>query len=105
MSHDMEHDIGGGGILANKMLWILVGLGIFIVVGFLLPTPQSVTDTVEKYGFAKKMMEWEVAHDTHDAANKAMIVLGLIPMAIIYFATEALPIGLTGILMPTMAYF
>jgi len=105
MSHDMEHDIGGGGILANKMLWILVGLGIFIVVGFMLPTPQSVTDTVEKYGFAKKMIEWEVAHDTHDAASKAMIVLGLIPMAIIYFATEALPIGLTGILMPTMAYF
>ena len=105
MSHDMEHDIGGGGILANKMLWILVGLGIFILVGFILPTPESVTETVEKYGFAKKMMEWEIAHDTHDAANKAMIVLGLIPMAIIYFATEALPIGLTGILMPTMAYF
>jgi sodium-dependent dicarboxylate transporter 2/3/5 len=105
MSHDMEHDIGGGGILANKMLWILVGLGIFIVVGFILPTPQSVTDTVEEYGFAKKMIEWEVAHDVRDASNKAMIVLGLIPMAIIYFATEALPIGLTGILMPTMAYF
>jgi len=105
MSHDMEHDIGGGGILANKMLWILVGLGIFILVGFILPTPESVTETVEKYGFAKKMMEWEIAHNTHDAASKAMIVLGLIPMAIIYFATEALPIGLTGILMPTMAYF
>jgi sodium-dependent dicarboxylate transporter 2/3/5 len=46
-----------------------------------------------------------VAHDTHDAANKAMTVLGIIPMAVIYFATEALPIGLTGILMPLLAYF
>jgi sodium-dependent dicarboxylate transporter 2/3/5 len=105
MSHEIEHDVGGGGILANKLLWICIGLGIFITVAFILPTPQSVVDTVEKYGFAKKMIEWEVAHDTHDAANKAMTVLGIIPMAVIYFATEALPIGLTGILMPLLAYF
>ena len=105
MSHDIEHDVGGGGILANKLLWICIGLGIFITVAFILPTPQSVVDTVEKYGFAKKMIDWEVAHDTHDAAKKAMIVLGIIPMAVIYFATEALPIGLTGILMPILAYF
>jgi len=105
MSHEIEHDVGGGGILANKLLWICIGVGIFITVAFILPTPQSVVDTVEKYGFAKKMIEWEVAHDTHDAANKAMTVLGIIPMAVIYFATEALPIGLTGILMPLLAYF
>jgi sodium-dependent dicarboxylate transporter 2/3/5 len=105
MSHEIEHDVGGGGILANKLLWICIGLAIFIVVAFILPTPQSVVDTVEKYGFAKKMIEWEVAHNTHDAAKKAMIVLGIIPMAVIYFATEALPIGLTGILMPILAYF
>lgn len=105
MSHEIEHDVGGGGVLANKLLWICIGLGIFILIGFILPTPQSVVNTVEKYGFAKKMIEWEIAHDTMDAANKAKIVLGIIPMAIIYFATEALPIGLTGILMPTLAYF
>jgi len=34
-----------------------------------------------------------------------MIVLGIIPMAVIFFATEAIPIGLTGILMPILAYF
>jgi sodium-dependent dicarboxylate transporter 2/3/5 len=105
MSHDIEHDVGGGGILANKTLWICVGLGIFILIAFILPTPQSIVDTVEKYGFADKLIEWEIAHDTADAARKAKIVLGIIPMAIIYFATEALPIGLTGILMPILAYF
>jgi sodium-dependent dicarboxylate transporter 2/3/5 len=105
MSHDIEHDVGGGGILANKLLWICIGAGIFVLVAFILPTPQSIVDTVEKYGFAEKMIEWEVAHDVEGAAHKAMIVLGIIPMAIIYFATEALPIGLTGVLMPTLAYF
>lgn len=105
MSHEIEHDVGGGGILENKMLWICVGLGVFVLIGFILPTPQSLVEIVEKYGFANKMIEWEIAHDAVDAARKAKIVLGIIPMAIIYFATEALPIGLTGILMPTMAYF
>ncbi|MGD9320894.1 MAG: SLC13 family permease [Desulfobacteraceae bacterium] len=105
MSHEMEHDVGGGGILANKLLWICIGAGIFILVGFILPTPQSVVDTVGNYGFAEKMMEWEVAHDPTEAADKTMVVLGIIPMAVIFFATEAIPIGLTGVLMPILAYF
>jgi len=104
MSHEIE-DVGGGGILAKKPLWIGLGAAIFILVGFILPTPQSVVEIVEKYGFAQKMIDWEIAHDVQGAADKAMTVLGIIPMAIIYFATEALPIGLTGILMPTLAYF
>ena len=105
MSHDMNHNVGGGGILANKVLWISIGLAVFIVVGFIMPTPASMVEVVEKYGFAEKLIEWEVAHDVEEAAHKTKIVLGIIPMAVIFFATEALPIGLTGILMPMLAYF
>ncbi|MBW1895630.1 MAG: anion permease [Deltaproteobacteria bacterium] len=105
MSHDIEHDVGGGGILANKTLWICVGVVIFILVGFVMPTPQSIVEVVEEYGFAKKMIEWEVAHDVQSAARKMQVVLGIVPMAVIFFATEAIPIGLTGILMPILAYF
>jgi sodium-dependent dicarboxylate transporter 2/3/5 len=105
MGYKMEHQTGGAGILANKMLWICTGAGIFILIAFVLPTPHSMIEIVEKYGFAKKMISWEVAHSAADAAHKTMIVLGIIPMAIIFFATEAIPIGLTGVLMPILAYF
>jgi sodium-dependent dicarboxylate transporter 2/3/5 len=105
MSHEIEHDAGGGGILANKLLWLCVGVSIFIVIAFILPTPQSLIEVVEKKGFAERMIEWEVANNTQDAARKTMMVLGIIPMAIIFFATEAIPIGLTGVLMPLLAYF
>ena len=105
MSHEVEHEAGGGGILANKLLWLCVGVGVFVLVAFVLPTPQSVVDTIEKHGFAKKMIEWEIVHDATEAGHKTMIVLGIIPMAVIFFATEAIPIGLTGILMPILAYF
>ena len=105
MSQEIVHDPGSGGFLSNKILWICVGLAVFILIGFVIPTPESVVETVEKFGFANKMIEWEVAHNAQEAAHKTMIVLGIIPMAVIFFATEAIPIGLTGILMPVMAYF
>ncbi|MBS3756783.1 MAG: anion permease [Desulfobacterales bacterium] len=105
MSHEIESEGQGGGLLGNKTMWFLIGLGFFVVVGFLLPTPQSLIDVVEEHGIAAKLIDWGIAEDVAQAGDKAMTVLGIIPMAIIFFATEAIPIGLTGILMPLLAYF
>ncbi|CAB5161870.1 hypothetical protein D3OALGA1CA_5110 [Olavius algarvensis associated proteobacterium Delta 3] len=106
MGHEIENDIGsGGGILANKVLWLTIGATIFIFIGFILPTPDSLVEVIQTYGFAEKMKQWELAHTPQEAARKTMMVLGIIPMAVIFFATEAIPIGLTGILMPVLAYF
>jgi sodium-dependent dicarboxylate transporter 2/3/5 len=103
MEH-MDHDVNGNGILANKLLWIILGGAIFSIIAFLVPTPQSMIELVEKQGFGQKMIEWHIASDMATAAWKMKLVLAMIPMAIIYFATEALPIGLVGILMPIFAY-
>jgi sodium-dependent dicarboxylate transporter 2/3/5 len=103
MSHPSQPSPGG--LLANKTLWLSVGFGTFLLIGFLLPIPESVVESVERNGFAQKMEEWEIAHSPAEAARKTMIVLGMIPMAVIFFATEPIPIGLTGILMPLLAYF
>ena len=92
-------------LLANKLFWIIAGAMFFIVIGFLVPTPQGMVDLVREHGFGKQMIRWHVADNMEQAAWKMKLVLGMIPMAVIYFATEALPIGLVGILMPTLAYF
>ncbi len=105
MGHDIEHDIGGDGLLAKKGLWLGLGAGVFLLIGFLLPVPQSMVDVLQQYGFVEKMIEQGVVEDAQEAGRKAMMVLGIIPMAVIFFATEAIPIGLTGILMPMLAYF
>jgi sodium-dependent dicarboxylate transporter 2/3/5 len=105
MTHGSENDVEGGGILAKKELWIGVGVAIFIMVAFLFPTPQSLIETLNTYGYVKKMMDWGIVGNTAQAAQKSMIVLGIVPMAIVFFATEAVPIGVTGILMPVLAYF
>jgi len=93
------------GIFAKKGLWIGTGAAVFILIAFILPVPQSLIEVMEKYGYVDKMIDWEIAHDTKGAAAKTMIVLGIVPMAVIFFAVEALPIGVTGLLMPLMAYF
>lgn len=93
------------GIFAKKGLWIGVGLGIFVIIAFILPPPQSLSGVLTEYGYVKKMVQWGIAHNAAEATHKTMIVLGLVPMAVVFFAVEALPIGVTGILMPIFAYF
>ena len=93
------------GIFAKKGLWIGVGTGLFILIAFILPTPQFLVEVMGKYGYVQKMIEWEIAHNAKEAVAKTMIVLGIVPMAVVFFAVEALPIGVTGLLMPLMAYF
>ena len=56
------------GIFAKKGMWIGIGVGIFILIGFILPTPQSLIEVLEKYGYVEKMIEWEIAHNVEQAS-------------------------------------
>jgi len=89
----------------SKMLWLLIGVAIFAFIAFILPVPESLKKVVQEYGFADNMIKTGVASSISQAAWKAKLILGIIPMATIFFTTEALPIGLVGILMPFLAYF
>jgi hypothetical protein len=70
------------GIFAKKGLWIGVGTALFILIAFILPTPESLVEVMEKYGYVEKMIDWEIAHNAKEAAAKTMIVLGIVPMAV-----------------------
>ena len=89
----------------SKMLWLLIGVAIFAFIAFALPVPESLKKVVQEYGFADTMIKTGVAGSISQAAWKAKLVLGIIPMVTIFFCTEAIPIGLVGILMPFLAYF
>lgn len=101
MSHDSDHDLEKSGeksgILANKLLWLAIGAALFITVGFIIPVPESILKLMKEGGFGQKMIDLGIANDMWHAAWKTKLVLAMIPMAIIYFATKAMPIGLVGI--------
>jgi sodium-dependent dicarboxylate transporter 2/3/5 len=91
-------------ILSPDNLWIAVATAVFVIVAFVLPRPDSLVSILQEYGYVEKMVDWGIAADAEGAADKCMIVLGMVPMAVIFFATGAVPIGVTGILMPLLAY-
>jgi len=105
MTRGTRDKVGGRNFLDGKMFWLIVGFSIFALIAFAIPTPKSLIKVVDEYGFAKAMIKMGVANSVSHAAWKAKVVLGIIPMATIFFSTEALPIGLVGILMPVLAYF
>jgi len=92
-------------LMANKLFWLSIGVILFVLIAFAVPAPQSLIETLKDYGYVDKMVKWQIAEDVDDVAAKSMIVLGMVAMAVVFFATEALPIGVTGILMPVFAYF
>jgi sodium-dependent dicarboxylate transporter 2/3/5 len=55
-------------ILSNKGVWIGVGLAIFLLVGFILPAPQSLIDALSEYGYVDRMIEWGIADNASEAA-------------------------------------
>ncbi len=89
----------------SNLFWLLTGFLVFIFIAFVIPTPESLIKVVQEYGFSDNMIKTGVADSITQAAWKAKLILGIIPMATIFFCTEAIPIGLVGILMPFLAYF
>ncbi|MDD3655762.1 MAG: SLC13 family permease [Atribacterota bacterium] len=89
----------------SNLFWLITGFLVFIFIAFVIPTPESLIEVVHEYGFSDNMIKTGVADSVTQAAWKAKLILGIIPMATIFFCTEAIPIGLVGILMPFLAYF
>ncbi len=91
MSHEVEHDSAGGGILANKTLWLVLGGGVFVLIAFVLPTPQSLIDIVQEYGFADRMIELMVS--LRDDPPTELASQSLFP----WLDQIALPVVVTGL--------
>jgi len=105
MNLSFRHIRDKGGLFVNRSFWIGFGASLFILIAFIIPVPDSLIESLKSSGCVDKMIEWDLVTNAEEAAKKSMIVLGIVPMAVVFFASEALPIGATGILMPILAYF
>ena len=54
MSDHEEHEAGNGSILSSNILWLGVGIAVFIVIAFIVPTPQSLIDLMDKNNLDRK---------------------------------------------------
>jgi sodium-dependent dicarboxylate transporter 2/3/5 len=164
MSGDHEA-FEAAGIMANKNLWLGVGFGLFILIGFLLPAPGGMLAIMDENGYAKDMFSRTVVGKASDvehaieakqihiedealnervhesiekgtfhkkyksfvkepafqeavfanaamkeklikqAAGKAKLVVALTIMVVVFFATDAMPVGAAALLIPLVGYF
>lgn len=104
MTGDEHAEVPKKGIMARNRLWLGVGFGLFIIIT-LLPTPQSLVDVVTEQGYAEHMIDIGIASSPETAAWKAKVVIALVVMAVIFFATEAMPIGAAALLIPLLGYW
>ncbi len=153
------------GIMANKNLWLGIGFGLFILIGFLLPAPGGMLKIMDENGYAKSMFSRTVVGSASDiehaieageihiddealsdkihrsiergvfhkdykkfvkekafqdavfsnpalkeklvkqAAGKAKLVVALTAMVVVFFATDAMPVGAAALLIPLVGYF
>lgn len=100
--HDGVYE--SAGILAHKNLWLGVGFGLFVLITFILPVPQGLLEVVEEKGYHEAMAAKGLAETPMDTAWKAKLVIALAVMVIIFFATDAMPIGAAALLIPFFGY-
>ena len=153
------------GIMANKNLWLGVGFGLFILIGFLLPAPGGMLKIMDENGYAKDMFSRTVIGSASDiehaieageihiedealnervhesiekgtfhkkfkvfvteapfqdavfanaamkeklikqGAGKAKLVVALTILVVVFFATDAMPVGAAALLIPLVGYF
>ncbi|MFQ6105865.1 MAG: hypothetical protein ACE5NL_02210, partial [Candidatus Hydrothermarchaeaceae archaeon] len=74
-------------LMTSKNLWLAVGFGLFIIIGFLIPTPQSLVEVVSEKGYYSVMHEKGIAETPQQAAWKAKLVIAITAGVIIFFAT------------------
>ncbi len=101
-----EHDgvLESSGILAHKTLWLAVGFGLFLAIGFVVPVPMSLVEVAEERGYHKAMAEKGLSDSPQETAWKAKLVIALTVMVIVFFATDAMPIGAAALIIPFVGY-
>lgn len=91
-------------ILEHKKFWLGVGFAFFVLITFLLPVPKSLVEVVEEKGYHKTMEEKGLSERPEETAWKAKLVIGITIMVIVFFATDAMPIGAAALTIPFFGY-
>ena len=85
-----QEEQGTGFAKRTDFKWLGIGVAIFIAL-ILIPTPQSMLDHAE--GMYDQMT---VAHQAEtsveDIASNIQVIIGLLSMCVVFFATEAVPL-------------
>ncbi len=94
-----QQNTSGGFSKTTDFRWLGLGLVIFLLVGFILPTPASMTEK------AAKLLPGATPEVISLQANHIQIIIGLLSACVVFFATEAIPMPAVALLIGLVQLF
>ena len=97
MSNSNENN-GGGFAKTTDFKWLGIGILIFLLVGFIMPTPESMTQKAQDLFGAGDI-------DINIAAMNIQLTMALLATCVVFFATEAIPMPAVALLIGLVQLF
>mgnify|MGYP001453445507 FL=1 len=97
MSNSNENN-GGGFAKTTDFKWLGIGIAIFILVGFIMPTPETMTQKAQDIFGASDI-------DVNTAAINIQLTMALLATCVVFFATEAIPMPAVALLIGLVQLF
>ena len=97
MSNSNENN-GGGFAKTTDFKWLGIGILIFLLVGFVMPTPETMTQKAQDLFGASDM-------DVNTAATNIQLTMALLATCVVFFATEAIPMPAVALLIGLVQLF
>ncbi len=96
---DQEQNSSGGFSKTTNFKWLAVGLALFILIGFVMPLPASMSEK------ALSVFSGLSAADVAIKATNIQIIIALLAACTIFFATEAIPMPAVALLIGLVQLF
>ena len=96
---DTNNNNSGGFAKTTDFKWLGVGLLIFVLVGFIMPTPESM---IQK---ANELFGGDASINISEKATHIQLTMALLAMCVIFFATEAVPMPAVALLIGLVQLF
>ena len=97
MSNSNENN-GGGFAKTTDFKWLGIGIVIFLLVGFIMPTPETMTQKAQDLFGASDI-------DVNTAAINIQLTMALLATCVVFFATEAIPMPAVALLIGLVQLF
>ena len=97
MSNSNENN-GGGFAKTTDFKWLGIGIVIFMLVGFIMPTPETMTQKAQDLFGASDV-------DVNRSAINIQLTMALLATCVVFFATEAIPMPAVALLIGLVQLF
>ena len=97
MSNSNENN-SGGFAKTTDFKWLGIGILIFLLVGFIMPTPETMTQKAQDLFGASDI-------DVNIAAINIQLTMALLATCVVFFATEAIPMPAVALLIGLVQLF